>query len=54
VAVDLADGKRIWPVQRVMKRFRNGPEDNVAHYAVLLGVDIARHTELRIRPPFPG
>ena len=54
VAVDLADGKRIWPVQRVMKRFRNGPEDNVAHYAILLGVDIATRTTLRMRPLYPG
>lgn len=37
-----------------MKRLRNGPEDNVAHYAVLLGVDIATRTTLRLRPPYPG
>lgn len=54
VAVDLPDGKRIWPVQRVMKRFKNGPEDNVAHYAILLGVDIASRTELCLRRPYPG
>ena len=54
VAVDLADGKRIWPVQRVMKRFRNGPEDNVAHYAILLGVEIGPRPEPRLRRPYPG
>ena len=54
VAVHLADGKRIWPVQRVMKRFKNGPEDNIAHYAIFRGVDIGSRTELRMRRPYPG
>ena len=54
IAVDLADGSRIWPVQRVMKRFRNGPEDNVAHYAFALGVAIGRGPAPRLRRPFPG
>jgi hypothetical protein len=54
VAVDLANGARIWPVQRVMKRFRNGPEDNVAHHAVALGVDIGRRPAPRLRRPHPG
>lgn len=54
VAVDLTGGARIWPVQRVMKRFANGHEDNVAHYAVVLGVDIGPRPTPRLRPPFPG
>jgi hypothetical protein len=54
VAVDLADGKRTWPVQRVVKRFANGREDNVAHYAFSLGVDIGPRPAPRLRPPYPG
>jgi hypothetical protein len=37
-----------------MKRFRNGYEDNVAHYAFLLGVDIGREPGPRLRRAFPG
>ncbi|MEU0185438.1 hypothetical protein ABZ312_30350 [Streptomyces sp. NPDC006207] len=33
----LNNGSVIWPVQRVIKRFRNGAEDNIAVYAALLG-----------------
>jgi hypothetical protein len=54
VAVDLANGLRIWPVQRVMKRIVNGPEDNVAHFAVALGMDIGRRPTPRLRRPYPG
>lgn len=28
----LPDGKECWPVQRAMKRFKNGPEDGIAAY----------------------
>jgi hypothetical protein len=54
VAVDLPGGVRIWPVQRVMKRFKNGPEDNIAHYAVALGVDIGPRPAPPLRRPYPG
>jgi hypothetical protein len=40
VALELPDGSRIWPVQRVMKRFSNGPEDSVIAYGAALGLDI--------------
>jgi hypothetical protein len=36
-----------------MKRFINGPEENVAHYAVALGLDIGRPAP-RIRRAYPG
>jgi hypothetical protein len=32
------DGSTIWPVQRVIKRFRNGPEDSIAFYGTALGL----------------
>jgi hypothetical protein len=54
VAVELASGARIWPVQRVVNRFTNGSEDNVAHYAAVLGVNIGPRPTSRIRRPFPG
>ena len=40
VRLQLPDGTTIWPIQRVMKRFRNGPEDGVVAYAAGLGVDV--------------
>jgi hypothetical protein len=30
VELHLPDGARCWPVQRAMKRFKNGPEDGIA------------------------
>ncbi len=35
--VVLPGGSVIWPVQRVMKRFRNGPEDGIYAYGRLVG-----------------
>ncbi|WP_260581411.1 hypothetical protein [Sphingopyxis sp. PET50] len=32
ISLKLADGSIIWPIQRAMKRFRNGPEDSIAAY----------------------
>jgi hypothetical protein len=40
VQLVLADGGTVWPVQRVLKRFSNGPEDGVAAYGVALGLDV--------------
>ncbi|PWI12755.1 hypothetical protein DI272_00195 [Streptomyces sp. Act143] len=40
VRLRLASGSVIWPVQRVVKRFQNGPEDSLTAYAVLLGLDV--------------
>ncbi|MEH0580204.1 hypothetical protein [Streptomyces sp. B21-108] len=38
IALHLPDGSTIWPVQRVIKRFRNGPEDSIAFYGTALGL----------------
>lgn len=34
-----------WPVQRVMKRFKNGAEDGIAAYGAGLGLDVGRKSE---------
>jgi hypothetical protein len=36
IEVVLPSGTVLWPVQRVMKRFRNGPEDGIYAYAWML------------------
>ncbi|MGQ3101459.1 MAG: hypothetical protein ACT6Q5_09050 [Sphingopyxis solisilvae] len=36
VSIKLADGSIIWPIQRAMKRFRNGPEDSIVAYGAAL------------------
>ncbi|GAA0499404.1 hypothetical protein Ade02nite_83010 [Paractinoplanes deccanensis] len=40
VMVKMANGTVIWPVQRVMKRYRNGPEDSLVAYGLALGLDV--------------
>lgn len=45
VELILADGTRIWPVQRVLKRLKNGPQDGIAAYGAALGLDVGQ------RPP---
>ncbi|WP_406723669.1 hypothetical protein WJ438_01865 [Streptomyces sp. GD-15H] len=41
IALRLPDGSIVWPVQRVIKRFRNGPEDSIVGYATGLGLRLA-------------
>lgn len=45
VELHLPDGARCWPVQRAMKRFKNGPEDGIAAWGNGAGLDVG---------PFPG
>jgi hypothetical protein len=42
IALELrfADGARCWPVQRAMKRFKNGAEDSIAVWGSGLGLDV--------------
>jgi hypothetical protein len=42
VELVLADGTKIWPVQRVMKRYKYGREDSVAAYGAALGLDVGQ------------
>lgn len=41
IAVKLKDGSIIFPVQRAMKRYKNGKEDSIYDYGIVLG----EHTE---------
>jgi hypothetical protein len=40
LALRLSDDGLTWPVQRAVKRMRNGAEDGIVAYAVALGVDV--------------
>ena len=40
VELQLSDGATCWPVQRAMKRFKNGAEDGIAIWAIALGLDV--------------
>jgi len=40
VELILPDGVRIWPIQRAMKRFKNGREDSIVAYSISLGLKI--------------
>lgn len=40
VELQLPDGTTCWPVQRVMKRLKNGSEDGIAVYGHGLGLDV--------------
>jgi hypothetical protein len=42
VELVLADGTTIWPVQRVMKRYKNGAEDGIAAYGAALGLNVGQ------------
>lgn len=48
VSLELPDGRVIWPVQRVVKRFMNGAEDGVAAYGAALGLSVGA------QPPAPA
>lgn len=37
VAVQLDDGSMVWPIQRAMKRYQNGPEDGIYIFGASLG-----------------
>lgn len=40
VKLQLSDGTICWPVQRVMKRFKNGAENGIAIWAIELALDV--------------
>ena len=45
VELHLPDGKICWPVQRVMKRFKNGAEDGIAGWGSGLGLQVGPRPE---------
>jgi hypothetical protein len=52
VELRMPDGSRIWPIQRVMKRYHNGDEDSIAAYGVALGLPIGARPASRPRRLF--
>ena len=54
VELHLEDGTVCWPVQRVMKRFKNGTEDSIFAYGLSLGLDVGpRPTRDAAKPKRP-
>ncbi|MGI5508372.1 hypothetical protein [Streptomyces sp. CA-106131] len=47
VRLQLPDGSVVWPVQRLMQRFRNGPEDSIVGYGAALGLDMSLQPRTR-------
>ena len=43
--LQLSDGTRCWPVQRAMKRFKNGAEDGIAAWGSALGLQVGPQPE---------
>jgi hypothetical protein len=45
ITLKLPDGSLIWPVQRMMKRLKNGPEDGIAAYGLMCGLPVGPKPE---------
>jgi hypothetical protein len=45
VELHLPDGTSVWPVQRVMKRLQNGPEDGIAAWGHTLNLPVGPRPE---------
>ncbi len=50
IELKLTSGAQYWPVQRVMKRFKNGSEDSIAAYGIGMGLQVGARPE-RSQPP---
>jgi hypothetical protein len=51
VELRLPDGTKCWPVQRVMKRFKNGSEDGIAVYGLGAGVEVGPKPQVSSKKP---
>ncbi|MFE7932934.1 hypothetical protein ACFU6S_30295 [Streptomyces sp. NPDC057456] len=50
IALRMPEASIIWPVQRVLQRFQNGPESSIVSYATGLGpAPISRHPSSSVR-----
>ncbi len=45
VELNLTSGAKCWPVQRVMKRFKNGSQDGIASYGTGMGLHVGVRPE---------
>jgi hypothetical protein len=45
VELHLADGARCWPVQRAMKRFKDGSEEGIAAWGSGVGLQVGPRPE---------
>lgn len=53
IELQLGDGTRCWPVERAMKRFKNGAEDGIAAWGAGIGLHVGTSPE-RARKGFFG
>jgi hypothetical protein len=49
IELRLTEGALCWPVQRVMKRFKNGAEDGIAVWGLAFGLDVGPSTSSKKR-----
>jgi hypothetical protein len=49
IELRLPEGELCWPVQRVMKRFKNGAEDGMAVWGLAFGLDVGPSTSVSSR-----
>jgi hypothetical protein len=45
IKLRLPSGAQCWPVQRVMKRYKNGAEDSIAAYGIGMGLQVGNRPE---------
>jgi hypothetical protein len=45
IELKLTSGAQCWPIQRVMKRFKNGSEDSIAAYGIGMGLQVGARPE---------
>ena len=54
VELQLPNGGRRWPVQRTLKRFKNGPEDGIAGWGAGIGLEVGPWPERPQKVPRKG
>lgn len=54
VELQFTDAARCWPVQRAMKRLKNGSEDGIAAWGAALGLEVGSAREPPQKSPQKG
>jgi hypothetical protein len=49
-SVNFPDGGQVWPMQKVIKRFRNGEVDGIYAYGVLVAKDYGKNEQVIKKP----